>query len=68
LATSTRAFTRCTWASAISTRTCCSRSVRSSSIGDSAGVRVATTAFASMRSPSRRLMRVSSPASGAETT
>ena len=35
-----RALTRCTCASAISTRSCCSRSVRSSSIGDSTGVSV----------------------------
>jgi hypothetical protein len=51
-----------------STRERCSRRLRSSSIGDSTGARLATTASASTASPSRRLMRESRPASGAETT
>jgi hypothetical protein len=63
-----RAVARCTCASVTSTRERCSRSVRSSSIGDSTGARLATTVSASTTSPSRRLMRESSPASGAETT
>ena len=53
LARSMRASTRLTCASAISTRTCCSRSVRSSTIGASTGVSIATTAPAATVSPSR---------------